>query len=282
MDEKKSERIEVRLGYSEKQDFVEACDTQGDTPSSALRRFIAGYTKRADGELMGEASRRFFRRYGVGAAVGLVGLALAGLALSGNFSSNSDPGLIDRTDIPALSAALEEAADRPQEDGRLRGQAALDAAKAAGPQLIPDIDFVRFRRFDMDKNGVLTRGEILPSDHHLHRLLDIDGVAGISPDEFYAKGSMHYKLAESWDMKQDGPSQRLAHTGASDTIAVEFDLSQSPPLIHAARPLEDAVIARPDRTVIWSMDKQKPFLVFSNDTHPVRKSDTSKKKPAPD
>jgi len=37
--EKKSERLEVRLGYEEKQDFTEACENQGDTPSGAIRRF---------------------------------------------------------------------------------------------------------------------------------------------------------------------------------------------------------------------------------------------------
>jgi len=62
--EKKSERLEVRLGFQEKQAFTVACDTQGDTPSSAIRRFISGYTKRSDGEVMGEANRRLLRRYG--------------------------------------------------------------------------------------------------------------------------------------------------------------------------------------------------------------------------
>ena len=70
--EKKSERMEVRLGHQEKQAFVDACDLQGDTPSGAVRRFISGYTKRADGDVMGEANRRLMRRYGVGAAAALV------------------------------------------------------------------------------------------------------------------------------------------------------------------------------------------------------------------
>ena len=70
--EKKSERMEVRLGHQEKQAFVDACDLQGDTPSGAVRRFISGYTKRADGDVMGEANRRLMRRYGVGAVAALV------------------------------------------------------------------------------------------------------------------------------------------------------------------------------------------------------------------
>lgn len=57
MSEKKSERLEVRLGFQEKTDFVEACETQGDTPSSAMRRFIRGYVRRADADLFASAWR---------------------------------------------------------------------------------------------------------------------------------------------------------------------------------------------------------------------------------
>lgn len=275
MTEKKSERLEVRLGYQEKSEFVEACDTQGDTPSSALRRFIAGYTKRADGELMGEAQRRLMRRYGLTAAVvGAAGIGLGVFAMTGGFRAGNDPSFVESTNMTALTAALERTKDAPQTGGRLTGQAALDAAKAAGPQPVPEIDYKQFEKLDLDRNNLLMRGEILPSDHHLHRLLDIDGEAGISPIEFYVVGKMQYKLAESWDMKTDGASKRLAHEGTSDTINVEFDLSQIPPLIHAARPLEDAVISRPDRTVIWAVGDVKPFLVFSNQSHKVRENQT--------
>ncbi len=60
--EKKSERLEVRLGYREKQDFVEACDLQGDNPSGAIRRFINGYVKRSDGDVLASAWRGSARR----------------------------------------------------------------------------------------------------------------------------------------------------------------------------------------------------------------------------
>ena len=60
--EKKSERLEVRLGYREKGAFVEACEMQGDTPSEAVRRFISGYTRRADGDVLASAWRGAVRR----------------------------------------------------------------------------------------------------------------------------------------------------------------------------------------------------------------------------
>lgn len=44
--EKKSERLEIRLPYSKKQAFIDACEDQSDTPSSAIRRFIDTYVRR--------------------------------------------------------------------------------------------------------------------------------------------------------------------------------------------------------------------------------------------
>lgn len=55
--EKKSERMEIRLGHTEKQSFLQACESQGDTPSDALRRFIDGYSRRANSDLRASAFR---------------------------------------------------------------------------------------------------------------------------------------------------------------------------------------------------------------------------------
>ena len=41
--EKKTERLDVRLSHEKKQAFSEACENQGDTPSTAVRRFINSY-----------------------------------------------------------------------------------------------------------------------------------------------------------------------------------------------------------------------------------------------
>lgn len=269
MTEKKSERLEVRLGFQEKSEFVEACETQGDTPSSALRRFIRGYVRRADADMFASAWRGLGKqKYILPACIAALGLIVFG----GWSVLKPAPNLIEKTDMEALTQALEPPRTNPEKSDRLTGQAAFDAAKAAGPRPEPEIDFGTFERLDKNKDGILTRGEILPSDHHIHRLLDIDSEDGIAPQEFYPRGNMQYKIAESWDMKTVGASQQLAHKGPDDTINVQFDLAQSPPFILASRPLEDAVIARPDRTVIWEKDAKKPFLVFSNDTHRVRKA----------
>ena len=79
--EKKSERLEVRLGYQEKQDFTEACDLQGDTPSGAIRRFINGYVRRSDGDVIASALRGSAKRklLPVMAVAGLLAISAAGL-----------------------------------------------------------------------------------------------------------------------------------------------------------------------------------------------------------
>lgn len=72
--EKKSERIEVRVGFEEKTSFVDACDSQGDTPSGALRRFIRGYVRRADADVLSSVWRGTLQR-----RVWPIGLTMAGL-----------------------------------------------------------------------------------------------------------------------------------------------------------------------------------------------------------
>lgn len=47
--EKKSETVEIRLPYSQKQDFMAACRAQGTTASDAIRDFIAEYVERTHG-----------------------------------------------------------------------------------------------------------------------------------------------------------------------------------------------------------------------------------------
>jgi len=203
MTEKKSERLEVRLGFQEKSDFVDACETQGDTPSSAMRRFIRGYVRRADADLLASAWRGLGKqKYILPAAITALGLVVFG----GWSVLTSGPNLIEKTDMQALTEALEVPRPAQEKSERLTGQAALDAAKAAGPSSDPEIDFATFERLDKNNDGILNRGEILPSDHHIHRLLNIDGEDGISSQEFYPRGNMQYKIAESWDMKTVGAS----------------------------------------------------------------------------
>ena len=104
MTEKKSERLEVRLGFQEKSEFVEACETQGDTPSSALRRFIRGYVRRADADLFASAWRGVGKRKFILSA----GITALGLLVFGGWSAlKPAPDLIEKTDMEALTEALD-------------------------------------------------------------------------------------------------------------------------------------------------------------------------------
>lgn len=266
MTEKKSERLEVRLGYQEKTNFVEACETQGDTPSFALRRFIRGYVRRADADLFASAWRGLGRGWKTGlflGSVSLIGLAIAGATVM------RPPNYIEATDMDALTAQLGQKSDGPYEKIDPKGFPKRVADKPS-PIPVPKIDMGRFSELDEDQDGLLQKGEILANDHHLHRVLDIDSELGVSPAEFYTKGVMHYRVAKSWEMRKAGTGYQFKHEGKVEDITVTFDLTQNPVLIYAARPLEDAVTSRPDRTVIWTAGEMPPYLTWTNDTHPIR------------
>ncbi|MGJ8560568.1 MAG: hypothetical protein ACSHX3_10055 [Litorimonas sp.] len=88
--EKKSERIEVRVGFEEKGSFVDACDSQGDTPSSALRRFIRGYIRRADADVLSSAWRGTLQRRVWPIGLGITGL-LSAAVLTAIWMRESSP-----------------------------------------------------------------------------------------------------------------------------------------------------------------------------------------------
>ena len=100
--EKKSERLEVRLGYQEKQDFTEACDLQGDTPSGAIRRFINGYVRRSDGDVLASAWRGSAKRklVPVMAVAGLLVILGFGIYTAlGKFNQPSDAEIFAFRDL---------------------------------------------------------------------------------------------------------------------------------------------------------------------------------------
>lgn len=156
MTEKKSERLEVRLGFQEKSDFVEACDTQGDTPSSALRRFIRGYVRRADADLLGSAWRGVYRKRGAPIALGVGGVMAAGLLIWAglNFTANQ----------PVSDDAIFSARD-------LNGDGILQASEHRLP----------------DRNS--------EEPHSVMRVLDLDASGTISRKEFVARGRMVFAIA---------------------------------------------------------------------------------------
>ena len=206
--EKKSERIENRVSHRKKQAFNEACDTQGDTPSSALRRFIDGYIRRADQDIFKDGMRAMFRgarRQWVPLTMSAAVLASL-LLIGGYYSGKALRGPVQ--DGPIVTASTEE---------------------------FPPINYSLFAAYDKNANGVLDLGEVAENDEHLHRVLNLDGEAGISPAEFYEVGDMDWtfiqkgsvQLGETAFMEEDEPipSVRTKQIDGEVTKIVIFDLS---------------------------------------------------------
>ena len=151
--EKKSERLEIRLGYTEKQDFAEACDSQGDTPSGALRRFIRGYVRRADADNFSSAwrarTRKRFWLVALGSVSAALLMATGGVwALGHLLSDPTDDDIFTARDIDG--------------DGTL---STIEHGLRPSPDDVP---------------------------HSVMRVLDLDASGTISRDEFVSKGRMIY------------------------------------------------------------------------------------------
>jgi len=126
--EKKSERFEVRLPFSKKQAFIDACEEQGDTPSEAVRRFIHTYLRRTREDNMGMARRSLRHKARQNWVFGLSGvLAIGAMSIIG-----------------------------PQ------GCASLDAKR------VLDTKKDLFAAYDENGDDLLGRGEVAPNDKALH------------------------------------------------------------------------------------------------------------------
>ena len=148
--EKKSERFEVRLPYTKKKDFIQACDEQGDTPSHAVRRFINSYIRRANTDNLKASVRGMTRKV----KRKWVRVSLKSLAVI--------VGLFVFLQLLSLMLI-------PFENMKTQKLFAI---------------------YDSNINGVIDLGEISDNDEDLHRVLNIDGELGISNAEFTVKGKM--------------------------------------------------------------------------------------------
>lgn len=266
--EKKSERIEIRVSHSKKEAFNAACESNGDTPSGALRRFIDGYIKRAESDAFAEGLRalgRMARRRWLP----LTAVAAA-LLVSGYFTGKAlRPA---PQDGPIVTASTEE---------------------------FPTINYALFAAYDKNANGVLDLGEVADNDEHLHRVLNLDGEAGISPAEFYEIGNMDWSFIKKDSVElnrnEDGP---VAITESSEyelARQVVFDLTNvaSPSIQVSSRDLGTPVnlddipeelrhkipagikdikmtTSFSDRSVSWERGKTIPVLSTSNPEFRVR------------
>ena len=212
--EKKSERFEVRLPHTKKQAFVKACEEQGDTPSSAVRRFIDGYLRRADIDTLKMASQAFrnmlYRNW-----------LLVGVFVAGVFAAT----LFGRQMVVKST------------------QAKIAAQKV-----------MLFSAYDTDGDGVLRKGEIAKNDDSLHRVLNIDGIAGISLEEFRIQGKMQWALTKT-------ETEKKTQAPLIPRNLVLFDLKdQEKPELNSWVLQETRVVSSDsfDRFVMWGRNATKP------------------------
>jgi hypothetical protein len=259
--EKKSERLEIRLSFSKKQAFLEACEIQGDQPSDALRRFIQSYTRRAKADGVDFTLRDALSRF----RLPLIGGALAlGAILALTIFNRSVP-LELKQDGPIFSA----------KDGDF-----------------PPINYALFARYDANKNGVIDLKEVSENDKHLHRVLNLDGEAGIAPSEFYDKGVMQWSLADDGSFKtlENGTPQYKVE---GDTLLVRFNLTDFENAIITIEKPKSTLIDEQtstektafklkteekrtfqgdpiNRNIVWIEGEAEPKLVFTDHLHRVR------------
>lgn len=103
-----------------------------------------------------------------------------------------------------------------------------------------------FAFYDFDQSGLLELTEISPNDHHLHRILNIDGVSGISLDEFITKGTMTWEFInpDDWDIK----TEKLGFFGLKGNIRKKSFKVKTPNFSKG--------------TLIPTGNKDKPFLTL--------------------
>lgn len=169
--EKKSERFEVRLGYQEKQDFNNACELQGDTPSNAIRRFISGYVKRSDDDVLSTVWRSAARRklwpisaIIIGTAIGVTGIYWAVSTLS---KPNADEVFAYRDTNKDGELDYSEHAIPPGRYGRPNGVLSV---------------------LDLDSSGTISRAEFVPEGRMIYMLSDVTKLPSHQRDE--AKGTL--------------------------------------------------------------------------------------------
>jgi len=142
--EKKSERLEVRLGYEEKQNFTEACENQGDTPSGAVRRFISGYVRRSDEDVLSSAWRGAAKRRGWKPIVVLAIFAVVAAVFW---------GLSKRVTVESDDAIF-SARDR-------NGDGQLEYSEHGIPPGLNDAPNGVMRVLDLDASGTISRAEFV-------------------------------------------------------------------------------------------------------------------------
>lgn len=155
--EKKSESLDIRLPYQQKQDFMAATKQQGETASQALRRFIADYIEEArlaeQPHPVQEISMTLARHRlktiatAAGAALGVFSVTALPSAADANafdvLDKNSDGVLTEGEIVPGYDADIIKRLDR---DGS--GGVSQEELESAGNRIV-----IHDSEFESEENG---------------------------------------------------------------------------------------------------------------------------------
>lgn len=158
--EKKSESLEIRLPYSQKQAFMEACRERGVTASDVLRSFIADDLERSARAQEPRSWTMTLKNNPFKTAAGIAGTTLAAATL-GTGVSLADDEIFDAYDrnSDGVITYLEFAANF-DEDGRLIVEVDEDTDLVTyGPTGRAQSYRELFEGLDADQSQTLTRNE---------------------------------------------------------------------------------------------------------------------------
>ncbi|NNU15861.1 hypothetical protein HK107_05940 [Parvularcula sp. ZS-1/3] len=191
--EKKSESLEIRLPYTQKRAFMEACKERGVTASDIVRQFIADDLEAQALPTQEERSlMSMFKNNPFKTAAGGIGAALAAATFGTGVSLADDSTFraYDRNGDGALS--LSEFADR--------GQMTEDNVE------VEEVRIVK-RKGNMEAPPAPRAPRSADGMSRLFEALDTDKSGTLSPEEFEPQGSFSKRSVET--IERDGEMSRV-------------------------------------------------------------------------
>lgn len=231
--DKKSDRLEIRLSHTDKEDFQTACEVTGETPSNVMRRYIRRYIRRVDKDELSEGWHALLRLGGRNRVK--MGAALAGT-------------------------------------GFLVGAVILLAPEPESKTPWPAPEESLFAIYDTDGDGLLKVGDLRPGDAPLFKVLDVDASGAIEADEFIREGEMAYGVNDGPRPAEVTIEACLAFmSGGRGVQLVSFDLSRPDTVMVVDGPMEghpgdpgELRYAGFDRLVVWNEGGKSVCGVISN------------------
>lgn len=282
--EKKTERLDIRLSHNKKQAFAQACENQGDTPSNAVRRFVASYIRRENRDNVAAAVRFSPKKKWAALTACFIVFGLAGSVIwmsaktkgqttqaFHHYDANKN-GLIDIGEIAENDTHLHRVLNIDGQDGISR-----EEFQTKGKMVWSFVDPNSFEILEDKQNlfkqtSIVTRTMTLdgkPIDSNAPRYIKVNGELievpkGISVGKFIH--SQNLKIDALPIQHETSPVMQMAKL-KFNTKVVTFDLGDPEKMhltIFEKQPsgLKRSVIHGHQRSVTWMEGRKTPELVM--------------------